>query len=263
MRGRGADRQAVRGAIPIHLMATPATIAPPPLRFDAELVGHGAHVGDGRDVLLVGVEVLDQEGRVGVQALHLGDEGAEVDAAEARAALGHVQRQVAGDRHVLGVHGADVRTELVEARADEAGVVVVLRRRVDHVHRIQVHGEALAVDGLQQREVAVRRVRQQLGHRLERVVAALGRHGVDDLAHAVDDQRERVALRLSGCGPSHVSASDPAMFTQQRAPTRSASASWVLQRSIPPPVWHRRGSGDCRQAPTSAIEIPAAAAAAA
>ena len=38
-------------------------------------------------------------------------------------------------------------------------------------------------------------------------------------------------LRLSGCGPSHTDEREPATFTQQRASMRSASASWVLQRS--------------------------------
>ena len=62
----------------------------------------------------------------------------------------------------------------------------------------------------------------------------------------------------------HVDEREPAMFTQQRAPTRSASASWVLQRaSRPRATASSRLSGLAIQAPTSAIEMPAAAAAAA
>ena len=52
------------------------------------------------------------------------------------------------------------------------------------------------------------------------------------------------------------------MFTQQRAPTRSASASRALQRASPAARTVSSGlSGLACQAPTSAIEIPAASAA--
>ena len=72
------------------------------------------------------------------------------------------------------------------------------------------------------------------------------------------------ALRLSGMRAVPLLGERPAMFTQQRALTRSASASRSWQRANPAArTASSRLSGFASQAPISAIEMPAASAAAA
>ena len=115
--------------------------------------------------------------------------------------LGEVDRELAGERDVLGVAAADVRAQLREALAQQAGVVVELRRAVDEVGRVEMHGEPRPVDRTEQLQVAVGRVGQAPRHRLERVVGPLRLDRVDDLPHGVDDQRERLAAEVVGMGP--------------------------------------------------------------
>ena len=70
-------------------------------------------------------------------------------------------------------------------------------------------------------------------------------------------------LRLSGWGPSQVSARVPARLTQQRAPTRSASSSRRLDSSIAAARVGSSGLSGLLHAPISAITMSAAAAASA
>ena len=95
----------------------------------------------------------------------------------------------------------DVRAQLREALAQQAGVVVELRRAVDEVGRVEVDGEPRPVDRGHQLEVAVGRVGQAPRHRLERVVGPPRLDRVDDLPRRVDDQRERLAAEVVGMGP--------------------------------------------------------------
>ncbi len=67
--------------------------------------------------------------------------------------------------------------------------------------------------------------------------------------------------RLSGWGPSHLRARLPAMFTQQRAPMRSARASRAWHSAIASRCSRRSGLMGLLQAPTSAITTSARSAA--
>ena len=134
-------------------------------------------------------------------------------------------------------HAPDVRPEPREAVPDQPGVVVELRRAVDQVHGVEVDGEARAVDRLQQREVAVHGVRQAPRHRLQRVVGPPRADGVDDLAHRVDDERERVRAQVVGMRP--------VPRVGQRAGQVDAAARVDLVGEGEPPLaqLHRGGAG--------------------
>ena len=141
------------------------------------------------------------------------------------------------ERDVLGVAAADVRAQLREALAQQAGVVVELGRAVDEVGRVEVDGEPRPVDRADQLQVAVGRVGQAPRHRLERVVGPPRLDRVDDLPHGVDDQGERLAAEVVGMGPV------PAVRARAGEVDAAARAHAVGELELPLGALDRGGAG--------------------
>ena len=181
--------------------------------------------------------MLDEDRRVGVETVQLTEQHAVVERALTRDRLGEVDRELAGERDVLGVAAADVRAQLREALAQQARVVVELRRAVDEVGRVEVDGELRPVDRAEQLEVAVGRVGQAPRHRLERVEGPTRPDRVDDLAHGVDDQRERLAAEVVGMWPV------PAVRARAGEVDAAARAHAIGELELPLGALDRGGPG--------------------
>ena len=77
--------------------------------------------------------------------------------------------QPVGQRDVLGVAALDLRAELSYALSDQGGVGEETLRAADQVDDVQMDGELRPVDGPDQLQIAVGRVRIHPRHRLQRL----------------------------------------------------------------------------------------------
>src|SRR5260221_5015489 len=112
-----------------------------------------------------------------------------------------MKRQALIALHVLGMDRLDPWPELFEELADHRAGVVQATRAADEVHGIEMHTKGGAIDGPDEFEVAIGRVRKNPRHRLERVERGSGLHGIDDATHAFHDEIERGPGEVVGVWP--------------------------------------------------------------
>src|ERR1700677_5358866 len=91
--------------------------------------------------------MLKHQGDPALEAGEFAKEGVVIEPSQAGARLIEMHGEFRGKCDVLGVAAPDVRAEDGEAFAEERAVVEEEMRAGDHVDRVEVTAEALAIEG--------------------------------------------------------------------------------------------------------------------
>src|SRR6478735_6446865 len=117
--------------------------------------------------------MLEAERRIRIQLREFRQEGAVVKGAGTGPALVEMDRERLLQGNVLRMTRLDQRSELCEAFLHQGSVLEQAVGAVDHVHRIEVNGDARTVDDFDQTEILVGPGRKYPRHGFEGIESAL------------------------------------------------------------------------------------------
>ena len=180
-------------------------------RLQPEGVSHAADVRGGRRVLPVIREMLDEDRRVGIEAVHLREQDAVVERTPAGDDLGEMDGELVRERDVLGVTAPDVRPQLREALTQQSGGVEALGVAV--LNAAPFGGGVLAGAPSAQGSYAYRAASPEILARIEALKAACARHDVPLAAAALQFSLRdpRIVSMIAGVSrPERVDARPPA-----------------------------------------------------